>query len=162
MRGFQGGDDFGRGAQRDARLADRLMHGFAQGCFDIAGGQRGERGGRDLLGGGEGQLGGFLRAPLRFRLALVQRRAQRRSTSAAMVWFDVLGGARPGRPSVPSLAGAGATSSRSPRWCRVFFWRARAAWETTSPSARNSVSKVNLWPWLINTPARLRRCRWRS
>ena len=42
-RGRQALDHVGRGAQHDARLADRLMHGFAQRDFHIAGGQCGER-----------------------------------------------------------------------------------------------------------------------
>ncbi len=45
--------------------------------LDIAGGQGGERGGRDLLGRGERQAGGFGAHDFDLGMALVQRGAQR-------------------------------------------------------------------------------------
>src|SRR5581483_9156887 len=62
----------GRGAQGDARFADGLMHGLAQGIFHVAGGQGGKGGRRDLPGHGKRQAGGFVPQRLDLGMACVQ------------------------------------------------------------------------------------------
>jgi hypothetical protein len=61
-----------RGAQGDARLADGLVHGLAQGNFHVTGGQGGQRGGGYFLGHGERDSGGFAAQQLDLGLAVVE------------------------------------------------------------------------------------------
>ncbi len=94
--GLERGDDLGRGAQGDAGFADRLMHGFAQSALHFAGGKRGQRRRRQLLGRRQRQLRGFGPHRLDLAMGLFQRGAQGRHQLVDGV-VDLLGGARRGR-----------------------------------------------------------------
>ena len=110
------------------------MHGLAQGALDIAGRQGGQRGGGDLAWPRPAPAARPRRALLSISAWLLSRAARSAMASAAMRAVDGFGGAdlagfgafaRGLRPAAVSISSA----------VRVFFWRARAASETTSPSA---------------------------
>ena len=162
MRGLQRFGDLGAGAQHDARLADRLMQGVAQRLFDFGDGQR-RRARRARACARRRARAAPLRSrtfSIAWRDARERRRAARRPACAISLRLR-FGGAH--LAGLHALARAPrATARRSPRSVYVFFWRARAASETRSPSAAELDVEGEFARGAHQYTSSSSPCRWRS
>ncbi len=156
---LQGFGHVGAGAQGDARLADGLVHGLAQGLLDLGCGKGGQRRARQLARRGQ-RDGGRMGAQ---RFDLVRRAGQRLAQrlggfgSRRPRWLRARALRRPWMPS----ACASAFSASISAWLKLWRLRARAVSATTSLTPSKTVSNVNFCA-LISRPARLRPACWRS